>query len=179
VLARQWCRLEVELYIAGDEKIDVTVAIIVQKRTTCTPGLIGTSYTGLLGNVLKVPVAIVVKKRIESPIRDEKILLAIVVDIGGAHAIAPPGPPHTGSGSDIGELASPAILKQMIRWFLAFCHWLKTRAIHEKDVKQTIVVEVDERDACTVCFDDVLLPRRIPLNEPRREARRNSDINES
>ena len=69
----------------------MAVAIVVQKRAARAPSTLCLRHSGLVRNIRKGPIAIIVKQNVMSPEGAEQVVPAVVVVIAYAHAGLPTG----------------------------------------------------------------------------------------
>src|SRR5947207_9146937 len=70
-----------------------------------------------------------------------------------------------GFASDVHKLTVACVAVEMIRGLLPFGEATKARAVDKKDILQTVIIVVDERDSRAVRLDDVLLLALVPVSE--------------
>src|SRR5262252_6308606 len=75
-----------EIHVAGDEQIEVAVAVEVGKRTARAPAAAG--YSRGCGHIGKSEVASILVQRVAPDARDVQIDVTVVVDVARAHAHA-------------------------------------------------------------------------------------------
>ena len=135
--------------------IQVSIAIIIKKSASRPPAhvaFIGQSH--LLGNIGKSAVPIVTVENILAVISDEDILESIVVVVPDRYSAGPPRPHQPGLLRNIGERTIPVILVEAItRPGNRFVH--PSAAQHE-NIQPSVVVKIQEGNAATHRFDDVV-----------------------
>src|SRR6476620_10336064 len=97
-----------EVEIVGNEKIQIAIAVVIEKRRARAPQRIADPR--FLRHIRESAVAVISKQRLRSEARDQQIEIAVVVVIadGGAHAVG--AKRHARLGRDVGEMQSwPAI----------------------------------------------------------------------
>ena len=81
---------EREADVVGDKKIEMTVAVVIQKGTSGSPARRARlPQSGLLGHIREGAIAVVSEEAILTVIGAEDVIEAIVVVIGYAHAVGP------------------------------------------------------------------------------------------
>src|SRR5882724_1684748 len=84
--------LDVEIDVVGDEQVEMAVTVVVEEGAAGIPARELTasgSDARMFGNVGEGAVAVVAEERAVAPIRDEKIVMAIVVVVADAAALPP------------------------------------------------------------------------------------------
>ena len=74
------------------------------------------AYTlvGLLGDLAESAVALIEKETGAAELRDEHVRPAVVVDVADGHAHAVAGNIQSGTGTDVGEAAIGALMKESV-----------------------------------------------------------------
>src|SRR6202035_4353164 len=100
VLTRLGRRLGIELQVVGDEQVGGAVFVVVQKRAV---GVVANAILlepGAFGHVLKTLAAGVPVEVILAPVCHEEVGEAVIIEVGGANPLTPPGyagEPHSDS----------------------------------------------------------------------------------
>src|SRR5207302_4144193 len=81
--------LEVEQNIVGDEKIELAIAVVIEKSATCSPRLAIARNSGRCCNFFEGSIAFVVVEAIFSVVSHVEVVVAVVVVIPHTHALAP------------------------------------------------------------------------------------------
>jgi len=95
----------------GDEQIEVSVVIVIDKSTACAPtrGIAG--YVGLAAYFGEGAVSIVVIENILAPIRNKEVVEAIVIVVTYADALSPSRARQSCFCGDIGKGAVPIVFE--------------------------------------------------------------------
>lgn len=102
-LAGLGCGLDIEQDIARYQKIELSIAVVVDKGATRSPRLAIASNSDGDCNFLEIAIALVMAKAVLTGIGDEKIVKAVVIVIAHAHALSPTGELQCRLMGDIGE----------------------------------------------------------------------------
>ncbi len=160
--------VDIDMNVAGDEKIDVAVAIVIG------PGGAGAEasggHAGFLGYVFKLAIAEIVIERVAAEAGDVDILQAVVVVIGDGHAHAPAFASEAGGLGDVSEfeiasLGVGVLMVERDHGIAALAIALNRGTVDGDDVELAVVVAVDQSDAPAHRFHDVsLIGRRNVWN---------------
>src|SRR5580658_924006 len=158
----------VVMQISGDKQIQPPIAVVV---APCGAGMpcrrIVERYAGLLGNIGKRSVVIVVVEAVLAPVRHKDIGPAVVVVVRNGHAETPAVVGHAGLGRHVGERAVVVIMKQRrVGRRLLAVERIKGRAVDDINIEPAVVVVVDQPHAGALGLDDVLLLRTAHLVRP-------------
>src|SRR5437660_1552870 len=120
----------------------MTVAVVINESTPCTPESSGTRNTSFLRYFLKDSILVVVKP-ILAVVSDVKIFPTIIVIIAHAHAL----PPSHGRGKaslegDICECPIVVVAIQMAARALVATCWLQGGSVHKKNVRPAVIVVI-------------------------------------
>ena len=171
-LARTRRLRRVEVHIAGDEQIQMTVTVIVQKTAACAPAGSRSRDAGFLRDVGERAVAVVAVQHVVPPVGDEQIVEAVVVVVADATGLAPAGMGQPRLLRDVGERAVAVVVEQ-VAGRLAVPHFrVEAAAVHQKDVEPAVVVVVEERRAAAHFLEQELLVVRAAGHIPGRAAGR-------
>ena len=154
LFSRMRCLGRIELDVVGHDQIQRSIPVEVHKSASCTPACLRRRQTPRLRLILKLAVALVAIKNVLSPLRDEEIDIAVVVDVPGANSLPPSRVRQSSFGCDIFKLQAAQVVIEQWSGCAAF---LKAIAVDEKNVGQTIVVVVEDCDSRAGGLDDVLL----------------------
>ena len=97
----------------GDEQVQITVAIIVQKAATSAPAVFRAANPGLGGDIRECAVAVIPVEDIAPPVGDEEVVEAVVVEVPYAAPLAPTDVRKTGIARYIGESAVAIIMEEI------------------------------------------------------------------
>ena len=136
--------LRIECDVAGNDQIELTVAIVIEKAAPCRPLVVRTRDTGLHGDILERAFSVIAIKRVRPPVRDEQILIPVVVEIARTHAVAPARAGDSGCGTYVGEFSGAGVPIEMADRFLTLRKSLEAGSVYEEDIEASIVVVVDE-----------------------------------
>ena len=170
------------IHVVGHEKIEVAVAIDVEKGTTGTPHIgIGAAGIRHFGKPAATGVVI---QLIRTDVGDVQVNQAVIVIVAGAGAHPVPALPDTRRGRRILERPIAAIpVQAMARAPCDGCIGDGT-AVHQEDVEPAIIVKVEEKTArpqnlgqeplvaCAVDVDEVQPDRTSDIAEDRKPHRR-------
>ena len=136
-----------------DDQVEISVAVKVDEGATCAPAL-GREQTAFFGLVAERAIALIPVQNILSPLGDEQIGVAVIVDVTGADALSPAGAGDSRFFGDVFELQSTQVVIEERPGLRAV---LQAATIHQKDVGETIIVVVENRHTRSGGFNDVLL----------------------
>ncbi len=114
---RRLCRIEFD--VVAHEKIEVSVAVIVEPGAAGAPAILFVVDSGFAGDVGESAVAVVVEQDVVSPEAAEQVVPAVVVVVADADAGLPAGAAEAGFFGDVGESAVAVIFVEMRGWGLA------------------------------------------------------------
>src|SRR5882762_7546185 len=109
-------------------------------------------------------VAIVVVQNIFSVVSDVQIFEAVVVVIADAHPLAPAGVCQPGLFGDIGESAVVIVVVEVARRRSGSWQGFQFRAVHDENIRPTIVVVIKNGYAGARGFNDVFFCRFAAKN---------------
>ena len=90
IVARARGPIGVEGHVAGDEEIEVPVAIEVQETAARTPLMRRARDARAVRHVGERAIAVVSIENVPAPVADEQIVEAVVVEVADAAALSPP-----------------------------------------------------------------------------------------
>src|SRR5882672_4888461 len=130
------------------------------------------------GDVVKAAVSLISIQLVLTPIRDEQVLVSIVVVITSTHALSPAARYQASARGDILERAVAPVSIEMIRRLLSLWKVIQRGAVHEKDVEPAVPVVVEGRDAGAGRLEQVLVRALRAVNRARSQARLLRDVGE-
>jgi hypothetical protein len=133
---------QVHIDVVGDEKIELAVAIVIDKGTAGIPALTVGGNAGLGGNIGERAVVIVVVEDVFAEVGNEEIVEAVVVVVADADGLSPAGMNQASLYGDVGEGAVAIIFVQAIGGLLARGKAFQARAVHQKNIEPAIVVVI-------------------------------------
>jgi lactate dehydrogenase-like 2-hydroxyacid dehydrogenase len=148
---------EIDLHVAADEQIEPAVAIVVCEAAAGRPA--AGSDASLLRDVGERAVAVVAIQVVAADGGDVEILTAVAIHVRRADAHAPARVADACAIRHVLELpvSEIAIERAASRvWIVGGGHGQR---IDEVDVRQPVVVDVHERHAALIGFDDEFLLR--------------------
>src|SRR5258708_1559985 len=148
---------QVEIDVIGDEKIEVAIAIVVDKSAAGVPALAGAGDACFFGDVGEGGVAVVVVENIFAEVGDEKIVETVVVVIADADALSPARMMQAGFGSDVGEGAVAIVFEKMRNRFLASRKTFEAPAVDEENIQPAVVVVIVKSDTAAGGFEKVFV----------------------
>ena len=110
---RQGILIEIELDVIANEKIEVPIAVVVEKSAAGAPVNLFVVETSFASHVGERAIAVVVEQDIMSPETAKQVIPAVVVIVADAHSGLPPGASQAGFLGDIGEGSVTIILEQL------------------------------------------------------------------
>src|SRR5262249_1193474 len=110
----------------------------------------------LFGHIIKAAVPLVSIQHVLSVIGYEEVVFAVVIKITDTSPVAPSASCDTGLDGNIRESAIPVILIEMIGRLLAWRKALKRGSVHHEQVKEAIVVEIEQRNTTPHTFENIL-----------------------
>ena len=163
--------------VARDIQVQVAVRIRVEKGAAGAPA--AGRDTRARGDFIEGAVATVAEQEVRPPVGDVEIETPVVVDIPGAHAVAPGRAVHARLLRHVFEFPSSKVAVEgvPVRDALACRRELGGR--RQIDVQSSVAVVVEQRDAAAARFQNVVLrrpaavgPRRKPCGLLERHGRR-------
>ena len=112
-LARPRRRRRVEIHVAGDEQIQMTVTVVVQETAAGAPARPRSRDAGSFRDVRERAVAVVAVEHVVAPVGDEQIVEAVVVVVADATGLPPAGMGQPGLRGDVGERAVAVVVEQV------------------------------------------------------------------
>src|SRR6185312_16904680 len=119
------------------------------------------------GHVFKAFTIHVAIEMILAPVSDEQIGIAVVVEIARTHSFCPTGRTEAEDIGYVAKLAVALIVVHAIRAALSG---------EDEQVKQAIIVVIDERDPTAGGLDDVLLRSAAAVRKRIRQTRLLGDV---
>src|ERR1700676_4620301 len=147
--------MEVEVNVGCDEKIELAIAIVIDKSATGAPGLARTGYTGFSAHITEGTVAIVVVKNIFSVVGDVQVVESVVVVVANASSLTPTRMTQAGLFGDIGEGAVVIIVVQVAGRRVRSVKRIERGSIDDENVRPAVIFVVKYRHAGASGFDDV------------------------
>ena len=147
---------EVEVDVAGDEEVEVAVAVVVSEGGSGGPGAEGDF--GGFSNVSECAVVVVAIEAVFAVVGDVEVGPAVVVEVADDDAVAPAVVGDPGFFSDVGEGAVVVVVEEGGFWCGLFAvEGIEGGAVDEVDVEPAVVVVIEEGDARALCFEDEFL----------------------
>src|SRR5581483_3226945 len=134
---------------------------------------------GLLRHVGESAVAVVVPQHAVTPVSDEQVVPAVVVEVAGADALPPTGVRHARLHRDIGkgpvavvliEAADGRPARRPLR--------LEARPVDEEDVEPPVVVVINKGTAAAGSLEQESVPALAAEDRPGAQARLTRDVDE-
>ena len=144
----------VKLNVVGNNQVQKTIPIEVQKRTSCAPTRLRRRQSSGLSLIAKGPVPLIPIEDILSPLGDEDIYVPVVVDVTCAYSLPPAGMRQPCLAGDIFKLQATKVAIEQRRWCGSAL--LETIAVDKENIRQSIVVVVEDRDPVSGGLNDVL-----------------------
>ena len=163
---------QVEVDVVDDYQVEISIAVIVDEGATCAPAL-GGEQAAFFGLVAKRAISLIPVQNILSPLGDEHVGVAIIVDVTRTDTLAPPGTRDSRFFGDVFELQSTQIV---IEERLGLRAVAQASAIHQQDVGETVIVVVENCYTGSGGFRDVLFSVVCPGNFNPGEASLDGDI---
>ena len=151
-LARLRRRGGIEVQVVRDEKIEMTVPVVVDPRAARTPSALRDKQTGFLGHVLECAPAVVAIEHVLAPIRDEQVVEPVVVVIAHRDGRCPPCAPQARLLRHFFERSIPIVLVQADSRLLGAV--FEARTGEQQHVQPSVVVVVEERAAAADRFEN-------------------------
>ncbi len=157
------------MHVSGNKQIQPPIAVVVAPRCSGRP--VAKLHAGLLRNVGKRSVVIVVVQPILAPVGNKNIRPAIVVVVGHRCANTPAVVGYTGFGCYVGKCSVVIVVEERcVRRCLFAVERIEGGAVDDVNIEPAVVVVIDQAHAGAIGFNDVLLLRRShlvgPLGEP-------------
>src|SRR5215469_1077511 len=134
----------IELYVTRNKQVEKTIVIVIAPGCTRRPSAHGDS--GLLSNIGKSSVVVIVVEAVLAKIGDVYIGPSVVIIIANHSAEAPALVSYSSLVGDVSECAVVIIVEQhrARRSFLAFENG-KGGTVHQINVEPSVVIIVEER----------------------------------
>src|SRR5229473_2332985 len=100
---------QIEVDIVNDYQVEISVAVIVDEGATCAPAL-GGEQTAFFGLVAKRAIPLIPVQDILSPLGDENVGVAVIIDVTRTNALAPSGTRDSRVFGDVFELQSTQVV---------------------------------------------------------------------
>ena len=147
------CRIQ--LHVIANEKIEVAVPVIIEKSTAGAPADLCLVKPGLVRDIGKRAVSVVVEKNVVSPEAAKQVIPSIVVVIAHADAGLPTCAPQSRLLRDIGKRAVAIVLvKVRGRRFSRRPMRIQPISIGKVDVQPSIIVVVEKGQSASLGLDD-------------------------
>ena len=150
--SRTWGSRRVEVHVVAHEKIQMAIAVVVEKATARPPLPSRSRNARLLGYVGESSVAVIAVENVAAPVANEQVVESIIVEVANAATLAPSRMRESSLPGDVGEGAVAVVAEQIARRLCRSLGALKVRAIHQEDVQPAIVVVIEQGDAGTHFF---------------------------
>ena len=153
VLAEVRQFIHVKVNVAGDEKIYVSVTIVV------SPGRAGAEaargHAGFIRDIFKLAVAQIVIQRVAAVAGHIDVGQTVVVVIGDRDAHAPAFAGQSGRLGDVSEFETIVLVIERDHGIAALLVAVDGRSVHRDDVEFAVIVAIDQAGAAAHRFDDV------------------------
>ena len=144
--------VDLPMAVVNDKKVKQSIVVVVEPACANRPHLLAMSVrtgdAGFRGDISEGAVAIIAEELVAGDIRDEDVGIAIVVEIPDSHSHSVPSSSDAGLFCHVGEGAVVIVAEEPVpvggRGLLERGYF---RAVNAVDVKETIVVVVEQRDA--------------------------------
>src|SRR6185295_13494426 len=107
------------------------------------------------GGLIELALAVVQVEQIRSPICDEKILVAVVVDVPHARPVAPSGVGQAGSLGHISESSLPGVAIEPVGGHRRLSEAFQSRRIDDEEVDPAIAVEIESGETRAISLNNV------------------------
>src|SRR2546423_12792070 len=146
---------QVEIHIVDYDKIQKSVSVEIEERTTCTPARFWRKQPPLLSFILEGAIAKISIENILSPLGDEQVRISMIVYVSNTDSLPPSGGLDSRLVGDVFEF-QPAqiVIKKMLRLDGV---GPEHPCVDQKNVGQAVVIEIEDRDAVAGGFDNVPL----------------------
>src|ERR1039458_4018094 len=112
-----WSGGQVHVDVVGNEEVEAAVAVIIDEGAACVPARAFARHAGLLADIGKGSIPVVVIEDILAVVGDEEIVPAIVVVVADANPLSPAGVGEPSFCGHVGESAITIVPEQMRRGF--------------------------------------------------------------
>ena len=144
--------------VAGDEEVELAVAVVVSPGSTGGP--VAEGYAGFGGDVGEGAVVVVMVEAVLAEVGDVEVRPAVVVVVGDGCAEAPAVVGDASFGGDVGEGSVVVVVEEGGVGCGVFAgEGGGGGSVDEVDVEPAVVVVVEEGYAGADGFDDVLFVR--------------------
>ena len=167
IAAGRHFRAGVEVDVGAEEKVEMTVAIVIDKRAAGAPLRRGQRETRFASDVGERPVAVVAKEHVAIIVSEEQIIEAIVVVVADGDARHPAGTSEAGFRGDVEKRSITIVFVEPIAGSSRSC--AEARAAQDKNVEPAVVIVVEEGDAATDGFENMMFGVDGSINTGRRE----------
>jgi hypothetical protein len=149
------CVGDVEIDVVDYDKIQEPVTVEIDKGATRAPTRLRRKQAPFLGFVFESAISQISIENILSPLRDEQVGVSMIVDISDAHSLPPSRVFDSCLFRDVFELKpSEVVIKKMLWLSGAF---LQPSCVDEKNVREAVIVVVENCNTIAGHFYDVLL----------------------
>src|SRR3954471_23291193 len=155
VLAEFGQSREVDLDVAADEEIELSIVIVVREAAAGRPSARADARTP--GDVLERAVVAIVIEAVSPDTGDVHVLPAVAIHVGGADAHPPAGMCQPRLLGDVFEPAMTEIVVERAARGIRVAGSFDGQRVDEINIRQTVVVVVEQRDAAAHRFHDELL----------------------
>src|ERR1700693_2829704 len=131
----------------------MAVPVVIHKGASCAEARLGSKQAGLSGNVGKGAIAIVVIEAILAEVGNEKIFIAVIIEVADANAVSPPSIHQSRFFSNIRECAVTIVPIQAVAG--SDRNTIQLSAPKDENVHPAVVVVVEKGTTRAHDFDDV------------------------
>src|ERR1700688_2628482 len=163
---------QIEVDIVNDYQVEMSVAVIVDEGATCAPTVRG-EQTAFFGLIAKRAIPLIPVQDILSPLGDEHVDVAVIIDVTRTDALAPPWTRDSRFFGDLFKLQSAQVV---VEERLGLRAAPQAAAIHQKNVGETIIVIVENCHTRSGGLDDVLFSMFCPGDFNTGEASLNREV---
>src|SRR5215469_17733382 len=149
------CCGQIEVDVIGHDEIQLPVSIVVHEGTTCAPSLARSGHSRLFCDFGEYTVIVVIEL-VLTVIGNVEIFPSVVIVVADANALSPTRCGETSLCSHIREGAVVIVVVETVRGPLARWKTLQPCAIHQKNVRPSVMVVVEYRHAVAGGLNDVL-----------------------
>src|SRR5207248_8388081 len=99
----------------------------------------------------------------------KKVIESVIIVVADAGALPPAGSFQAGRRSDIGESAVALVVIKKVGRFSACWVALEAAAVHQENVRESVPIIIDHRDAASGPFEFIFLAGLAPIDQSSRK----------
>ena len=145
---------QIEINVVHYDKIQKPIAIEIDEGATRAPARLGRKQSPFFGFILERAVPQISIENILPPLRNEQVRVPMIVDVSDAYSLSPSGLPDSCFVRDVFELEAAKIVIKKMFWLSRVL--FQPSRVDQKNVRESVIVVVEDCDAIAGCLHDVL-----------------------